>query len=87
MRVTIADFSRNHEAHFGYVLNEPIWISLHGSDAFVMVTAAEYDRLKRRDRRAVGIEEMTDEELHLIATAEIPVECFAHDGELEDWTP
>jgi hypothetical protein len=52
-----------------------------------MVSAAEYDRLKRRDRRVVRVEDLTDEELELIAQAEVPAE-FAHlDAELETWNP
>jgi hypothetical protein len=53
----------------------------------VMVSAAEYDRLKRRDRRVVRVEDLTDEDLALIAQAEAPAE-FAHlDAELENWKP
>jgi hypothetical protein len=47
----------------------------------------EYERLKRRDRRVVLLEEFTDEEMALIAQAEVPAE-FAHlDAELKDWQP
>jgi hypothetical protein len=52
-----------------------------------MVSAAEYDRLKRRDRRVVRLEDLTDEELELIAQAEVPAEFAYLDAELENWKP
>jgi len=43
--------------------------------------------IKNRDRRVVGAGEFTDDEIALIAKAEVPAE-YAHLDELiKDWTP
>jgi prevent-host-death family protein len=87
VRVSTADFIKNFGTLADQALSEPVRITKHGRDRLVMVSAAEYDRLKRRDRRVVRAEDLTDEELELIAQAEVPAE-FAHlDAELENWKP
>lgn len=87
MRISTADFIKNFGVLADQALSEPVRITKHGRDRLVMVSAAEYDRLKRRDRRVVRVEDLTDEELELIATAEIPPEAAEFNDELNDWTP
>lgn len=87
MRISTADFIKNFGTLADQALSEPVRITKHGRDRLVMVSAAEYDRLKRRDRRVVRIEELTDEELELIAQAEVPAEFAYLDAELENWKP
>ncbi len=87
MRITTADFLKNFGALADQALSEPVRITKHGRDRLVMVSAAEYDRLKRRDRRVVRLEDLTDEELELIAQAEVPAEYAYLDAELENWKP
>lgn len=87
MRVSTADFIKNFGAVTDQALASPVRITKHGRDRLVVVSAAEYDRLKRRDRRAVRIEDLTDAELELIAQAEVPAEYAHLDAELENWKP
>ena len=87
MRISTADFIKNFGALADQALSEPVRITKHGRDRLVMVSAAEYDRLKRRDRRVVRLEDLTDEELELIAQAEVPAEFAYLDAELENWKP
>jgi len=47
----------------------------------------EYARLNRRDRRVVTAGELTEDEIALIAKAEVPVEHAHLDEELKDWRP
>jgi hypothetical protein len=51
-----------------------------------MMRLDEY-RLKRRDSRAVRLEDFTDEEMALIADAEDPAEYAHLDAELKDRQP
>lgn len=51
----------------------------------VLIGADEYMRLKRRDRRVIAAGELTDEEIALIAKAEVPAEYAHLDEEIEDW--
>jgi PHD/YefM family antitoxin component YafN of YafNO toxin-antitoxin module len=87
MKVTTADFIKNYGALADKALAEPVTITKNGRDRLVVISADEYARLKRRDRRVVRLEDFTDEEMALIARTETPAE-FAHlDAELKDWKP
>jgi prevent-host-death family protein len=86
VRISTADFIKNFGVLADQALSEPVRITKHGRDRLVMVSAAEYDRLKRRDRQVFRAEELPDEVLALIAAAEIPAEAAAFDDELDDGT-
>lgn len=87
MRVTTADFIKNYGTLADRALAEPVTITKNGRDRLVVVSAAEYDRLKRRDRRVVSAEELTDHELSLIAGATAPTGYGHLDSELDNWKP
>lgn len=87
MRISTADFIKNFGTLADQALGEPVRITKHGRDRLVMVSAAEFDRLKKRDRRVVRIEDLTDEDLALIAQAEVSAEYAHLDAELENWKP
>jgi PHD/YefM family antitoxin component YafN of YafNO toxin-antitoxin module len=87
MKVTTADFIKNYGALMDKALSEPVTISRNGRDWLVMLSAEEYARLKRRDRRVVRLEEFADEEMALIAQADVPAGHSHLDDELKDWCP
>ena len=87
MRVSTADFIKNYGTLADKALLEPLTITKNGRDRFVMLSAEEYSRLKRRDRRVVKLEDFTDEEMAKITVAESPPEDGALDSELRDWKP
>jgi prevent-host-death family protein len=87
VRISTSDFIKNFGALADRALSEPVRITKHGRDRLVMLSATEYDRLKRRDRRVVRLEDLTDEELELIAQAEVSAEYAYLDAELENWKP
>ena len=62
-------------------------ITREGRDELVLLSAAEYDRLKRRDRHVVRLDDFSEEEMALIAAAEVPAEHAHLDAELKDWNP
>jgi hypothetical protein len=53
----------------------------------VVLSAEEYGRLLRRDRRVLAAGELTDGEVAEIAKAEVPAEYAHLDEELKDWRP
>ena len=87
MKVTTADFIKHYGALADRALSEPLTITKNGRDRLVVLSAEEYSRLKRRDRRVVAADELTDEEIALIAKAEVPAEHAHLDEELKDWRP
>jgi hypothetical protein len=47
----------------------------------------EFQRLERRVRRVVRLEDFTEEEMALIAAADVPAEHAYLDAELKEWQP
>lgn len=87
MRVNTAEFIERYGALADQALNEPVTIADDGRDRLVLLSADEYARLKRRDRRVVAAEDLTEAELELIARAEVPPEYAHLDAELDGWKP
>ncbi len=84
MRVSTADFIKNYGALADQALSEPVTITKNGRDRLVVMSAAEYARLKRRDRHVVRAEDFSDEELALVEASEAPAEYAHLDKELEE---
>ena len=82
MRVITAEFIKGYGTLADRALNEPVTITKNGRDRLVLLSVDEYARLKRRDRRALAAEELTEAELALIAAAEVPAEHAHLDAEL-----
>ena len=72
MKVSTADFIKNYGTLADKALSEPVTITKNGRDRLVLAAAGEFERLRRRDRPAVRLENFTDEEIHLIAKSEMP---------------
>lgn len=87
MRVSTADFIKHYSTLADRALAEPVTITKHGRDRLVVVSVAEYERLKRRDRQVFQSADLPDRVLELIAQAEVPGELAHLDDELKDWTP
>jgi PHD/YefM family antitoxin component YafN of YafNO toxin-antitoxin module len=87
MKVSTAEFIKNCGTLAGKALNEPVVITKNGRDRLVELSAEEYARLKRRDRRVVRLEDFTDEEMALIARANGEPKDAHLNEELKDWQP
>jgi PHD/YefM family antitoxin component YafN of YafNO toxin-antitoxin module len=87
MKVSTAEFIKNYGSLADRALTEPVTITKNGRDRLVMISAEEYSRLKRRDRRVVRLEDFTEEEMAAIAQSEVPAEYAHLDDELKDWNP
>jgi len=87
MRATTAAFIKNYGALADKTLSEPVTITKNGRDRLVVVSAEVYDRLICRDRRAIRPEDLSEDDLALIAKAEVPAEYAHLDAELTDWKP
>jgi PHD/YefM family antitoxin component YafN of YafNO toxin-antitoxin module len=55
MKVSTAEFIKNYGSLADKALTEPVTITKNGRDRLVMISAEEYLRLKRRDRRVVRL--------------------------------
>jgi PHD/YefM family antitoxin component YafN of YafNO toxin-antitoxin module len=77
MRVSTAEFFKGYGTLADRVLIEPVTITKNGRDRLVVISAEEYERL------AAG--QLADDEIALIARAEVPAEYSHLDEELKDW--
>ena len=82
-RVSAVEFQRSPGRVRALALREPVFVTNHGRDDLVVLSAHEYSRLKRRDREAVRTADMTDADLNLLDAVEIPAEAWDFDHELE----
>jgi PHD/YefM family antitoxin component YafN of YafNO toxin-antitoxin module len=87
MRISTAEFIKNYGTLADKALQEPVMITKNGRDRLVVLSAEEYARLKRRDRRVVKLEDFTEDEMAKIAAVEALTEELALDAELADWHP
>ncbi len=87
MKVSTADFIKNYGTLADKALIEPLTITKNGRDRFVLVDAAEFDRLKRRDRKVFATKDMPEDMLRLIEKSEMPLGFEYLDKELKDWKP
>lgn len=87
MRVSSAEFLRSYGTLTDKALSEPVTITRNGRDRLVVLSVEEYERLRRRDRQARRIEDLSDAELEAISKADVPAEYAHLDEELKDWTP
>ena len=72
VRVTASEFQRSFGRLSDRALKETVAITKQGRDHLVLVSAEEYARLKRRDRKVGLASELSDEWLGAVRTAEVP---------------
>ena len=85
--ISSTEFGKEVGRYQDVALTQPVVVTRNGRDRTVMISAEEYHRLKRRDRRVVSIEDFTDEDMALIAKSEAPLGFEHLDEELKDWQP
>ena len=87
MKVSSAEFIKNYGALADKALQEPVTITRNGRDRLVLISSEEYERMRRRDRRVIRVEDMSDEEMEEIMQQRVPEEYDYLNEELKDWTP
>ncbi len=82
-RVTASEFQQSFGALSDKARHEPVIITKHRRDSLVVMSAEEWERLKRRDRRVGLTSELPEEWAEAVRNAKVPDE-FAHlDDELK----
>jgi prevent-host-death family protein len=66
---------------------EPVVITNQGSDDLVLLSASEYARLQRGERRVHLTSEFPDDLLELVKRSEMDPSHAHLDAELVDWAP
>ena len=81
MKTTAAEVGKNFGQFADKTLVEPVTITKYGRDHLVLISADEYARLKRRDRRVYRAGALPDDLVEAIRHAEPPAEAAAFDHE------
>lgn len=82
LTATAAEMQRDFGLWRDRARQEPVGIGQDGRPEVIMLSAEEYQRLKRRDREALRVEELDEATLSAIAAAEPPAEASRHDAEV-----
>ncbi|HXC54864.1 MAG TPA: type II toxin-antitoxin system Phd/YefM family antitoxin [Rhizomicrobium sp.] len=64
-------------------LREPVAITSNGRERVVLISADEYHRLKRRDRRVLGLDDFSADDIAAIGRSEAPAETAQFDHEVK----
>ena len=84
MSLSAAEFHRNVGAYQDIALTRPVTITKTGRERTVLLSAQEYARLKRRDRRVIPVGELSQRQVDAIRNARIPDRYADLDKEIED---
>lgn len=82
LKVPEAEAATNFSLYKQRARTQPVVVTDEGDPGIVMISVEEYERLKRRDRQALRVEELTDEEVALIMAAEPPEEAKQYNHEV-----
>jgi prevent-host-death family protein len=83
--VTSAEFQRNIGTYQDIALTKAVSITKNGRERTVLISAEEYARLKRRDRRAIAAGELSERQIAALKAAKVPDQHVDLDRELKDW--
>jgi prevent-host-death family protein len=72
--VTSAEAQKNFGRYREQALAGPVMVTQYGKPSVVIISAAEYARLKELDRRVMRLDDMSDAEIAEMAQGEIPPE-------------
>jgi len=82
--VSAAEFHRNVGVYQDIALTKPVTITKNGRERTVLLSAQEYARLKRRDRRVLAAGELSERQVDAIRKARVPDQYADLDKELKD---
>jgi len=70
--VPAADVQKNFGRYQDEALVSPVTVTKYGRPSVVILSAGEYERLKKLDRQALAVEELGEREIAAIKSARIP---------------
>ena len=83
IRVTASEFQQAFGALSDKARHDPVVITKHGRDSLVVMAAEEWERLRRRDRRAGLAAELSEEWVEAVRLAKVPDEFSHLDAEMK----
>ncbi len=87
IRVSSTEFGKEVGRYQDAALSQPVIVTRNGRDRTVMISAEEYLRLKRRDRKVFATGELPEEMIEAVKNSEMDPRHRPLDDLLKDWTP
>jgi PHD/YefM family antitoxin component YafN of YafNO toxin-antitoxin module len=84
VRISAGELQRQWGKMQDIAIAEPVTVTCNGRDRMVLLSSDEYQRLKRRDREVLTLDDFTEEDLRAIRAAESPPETAQFNHELDD---
>jgi len=81
-QITSVELQRNFGTYRILALKEPVMVTNHGRADLVMISNAEYTRLKDFEQRTFHVSQLTDDELADLDNAVIPTEAAQYNNEI-----
>jgi PHD/YefM family antitoxin component YafN of YafNO toxin-antitoxin module len=81
-KVSAAEFHKHPGRYQDLALNQAVAITRNGRDRTVLISADEYQRLKRRDRQVLTLDDFTDADVAALEATRAPEASKAFDDEL-----
>ncbi len=83
IKVTASEFQQSFGTLSDKARHEPVVITKHGHDSLVVMAAAEWERLKRRDRHVGLTRDLPEEWIDAVRHAKVPDEYAHLDAEVK----
>jgi PHD/YefM family antitoxin component YafN of YafNO toxin-antitoxin module len=87
IRVSSTEFGKEVGRYQDLALSQAVMVTRNGRDRTVMISAEEYHRLKRRDRRVFATAELPEEIVEAIRTSKMDSRHDHLNELIKDWTP
>ena len=87
VRVSSTEFGKEVDRYQDVALRQPVMVTHNGRDRTVMISASEYQRLKRRDRQVFAAGELPEDMIDAISRTEMDPRHQHLDELIKDWTP
>jgi prevent-host-death family protein len=82
LKVPAGEFQRHIGRYQDIALTQAVAVTRNGRERTVLVSAEEYHRLKRRDRRVMALGDFTEADIAALEAARAPDASKAFDDEL-----
>ncbi|WP_029009472.1 type II toxin-antitoxin system Phd/YefM family antitoxin [Azospirillum halopraeferens] len=80
--VSAAEFRRSIGRYQDPALREAVTVTRHGRESTVLISREEHERLKRRDRHALSLDDFADADIAALEASTPVPESMAFNGEL-----
>jgi hypothetical protein len=87
IRVSSTEFGKEVGRYQDLALSQPVVVTRKGRDRTVVISAEEYQRLKRRDRQVFASGELPEDMVDAVNRTEMDPRHGHLDDLVKDWTP